>query len=190
MDPTVYDPFVLGRFQVRLRTLELRDAARGRLFPCEVWFPVSDSAPPSSGYPLVVFSHHAGGHRRSATFLCNHLASHGYVVASLDHSEVVAKELRRHEGETAPMREARIDAIVGSRVPDVRFLINRLLAPEATTTGDASAEFRIDAERIGLAGHSSVVGRFLRPRRANRGYALSWRWDPAGVTTQGLGSST
>ena len=139
---------------------------------------------------MVVFSHHAGGHRRSATFLCNHLASHGYVVASLDHSEVVAKELRRHEGETAAMREARIDAIVGSRVPDVRFLINRLLAPEATTTGDASAEFRIDAERIGLAGHSSVVGRFLRPRRANRGYALSWRWDPAGVTTQGLGSST
>lgn len=52
------------------------------------------------------------------------------------------------------MREARIDAIVGSRVPDVRFLINRLLAPEPTTTGDSSADFRIDAERIGLAGHS------------------------------------
>lgn len=38
--------------------------------------------------PLIVFSHYSGGHRRSATFLCTHLASHGYVVAVLDHSEV------------------------------------------------------------------------------------------------------
>src|SRR5262249_48911074 len=47
-------------------------------------------ADPAPGIlPLVIFSHHSGGHRRSATFLCTHLASHGYAVAALDHSEVV-----------------------------------------------------------------------------------------------------
>jgi dienelactone hydrolase len=154
MDTAAYDPFAVGRFPVGARTIALRDAARGRLFPCEIWFPVSDAAPPSSGYPLVVFSHHAGGHRRSATFLGNHLASHGYVVAGLDHSEVVAKELARREGESAAERSARVDAIVGSRVPDVRFLLDHLLTSGAAITDSATADLRIDAERVGLVGHS------------------------------------
>jgi hypothetical protein len=42
-----------------------------------------------------VFSHQGSGYRCSATFLCTHLASHGYLVAALDHSEVVTRELRR-----------------------------------------------------------------------------------------------
>ncbi|MDQ2817026.1 MAG: hypothetical protein M3T49_02280 [Candidatus Eremiobacteraeota bacterium] len=33
---------------------------------------------------LIVFSHHSGGHRRAATYLCTHLSSHGYVAAALD----------------------------------------------------------------------------------------------------------
>ncbi|HJO19136.1 MAG: hypothetical protein QF367_00640 [Acidimicrobiales bacterium] len=35
--------------------------------------------------PLVVFSHGFMGHRREGTFLCTHLASHGYTVISTDH---------------------------------------------------------------------------------------------------------
>jgi predicted dienelactone hydrolase len=84
-------------------------------------------------------------HRRSATFLCTHLASHGYVVAALDHSEVIAPELARREGETDAERAARWDALIGSRVPDARFLVDFLLA---------GAEFPIDAGRIGIVGHS------------------------------------
>src|SRR6266516_4776950 len=56
---------------------------------------VRDAEPRPGTYPLVVFSHHGGGHRRSATFLCTHLSSHGYVVAALDHWEVVAEETWR-----------------------------------------------------------------------------------------------
>jgi predicted dienelactone hydrolase len=78
-------------------------------------------------YPLIIFSHSSGGHRRSATFLCVHLASHGYVVAALDHSEVVATELARRDGESGAERAARIDAVIANRVPDVRFLLDHLL---------------------------------------------------------------
>lgn len=40
-----------------------------------------------------VYSHPSRSHRRAATFLCTRLASHGYVVAAMDHSESVVPEL-------------------------------------------------------------------------------------------------
>lgn len=109
---------------------------------------VRDAEPRPGSSPLVVFSHASGHHRRGATFLCTHLASHGYVVAALDHSEVVAPELARREGETAEQRAARVQAVIGSRVPDVRFLLDRLLGG---TEHEAPA---LDAGRIGIVGHS------------------------------------
>lgn len=124
-----------------MRTIEAHDAARGRLFPVEIWSPAKYPGP----HPLIVFSHFSGGHRRSSSFLCTHLASHGYVVAAMNHSEVVAPELARREGETKAERAARIEAIIASRVPDVRFLLDHLVG---------RANLVIDAERIGLAGHS------------------------------------
>lgn len=108
---------------------------------------------------MIVFSHYSGGHRRSATFLCTHLASHGYVVAALDHSEVVAEELARRDGDTETERAARIDAVIASRVPDVRFLLDHLLGGGAGTVprgaaDSGTANIGLDAARIGLVGHS------------------------------------
>lgn len=143
MDAPEYDPFVPGRFSVGVRTIEASDPVRGRVFPIEMWYP----AQPGKAHPLIVFSHSSGGHRRSSTFLATHLASHGYVVAAMDHSEVVAAELRRREGETDTDQAARIDAVIASRVPDVRFLLDYLL-------GATGSDIALDAARIGLVGHS------------------------------------
>jgi predicted dienelactone hydrolase len=136
-----YDPFAAGPLAVEVRTVALQDAVRGRIFPCELWSPAG-----TDRYPLVVYSHYSGGDRRKATFLCSHLASHGYAVAAMDHSEVVAPELKGREGETEAEREIRIDAIIASRVPDLQFLLARVLA------GTLGVD--IDGTRIGLAGHS------------------------------------
>src|SRR5713101_6343256 len=136
-----YDPFAAGPHPVDVRTIVATDQAGGRLFPIELWSPAQ-----SGLRPLIVFSHYSGGHRRTATYLCTHLASHGYVVAAMDHSEVVAPELAPRAGEMAGARAARIDAIIGSRVPDVQLLLDHLLG------GDARVE--LDAARIGLVGHS------------------------------------
>src|SRR5258705_5340041 len=38
-----YDPFERGRFPVGVRTIQGRDAARERIFTCEVWYPAADS---------------------------------------------------------------------------------------------------------------------------------------------------
>ncbi len=141
----MYDPFVRGKFPVGVRTIEAQDAKRNRTFPCEIWYPAAAQQIPQPGnYPLIVFSHHSGGNRRSATYLTTHLCSHGYVVAALNHSEVVAPELAPKPDETPDERSARGQAWIANRVPDIRFLLDHLLASEPN----------LDPERIGIAGHS------------------------------------
>jgi dienelactone hydrolase len=97
---------------------------------------------------LVVFSHSSGGGRRQSTFLCMHLASHGYVVAALDHSEVVATELARGADETAEQTAARQRAWMANRVPDVCFLLDHLLRDLP------DPNWNLDAARVGIVGHS------------------------------------
>jgi len=105
------------------------------------------SAQPGT-WPLILFSHHSGGNRRAATYLCTHLSSHGYVVAALDHSEVIAAELKGRNGETKEQRSARVEEWIASRVPDMRFLLDHLL------TGAWDSDAKPDPTRIGIVGHS------------------------------------
>jgi predicted dienelactone hydrolase len=117
-----YDPLLPGPATVATRSFRAEDSGRSRHFPIDVWY--GDTREPA---PLVVFSHHSGGDRRSAAYLCEHLASHGYVVAAMDHSEGVASELRAPQEETAEARKQRIADWIANRVPDLRFLIDRML---------------------------------------------------------------
>jgi hypothetical protein len=43
-----YDPFVPGPSAVGVRTLEIQDRDRGRVFPCEIWYPAANPRPSSS----------------------------------------------------------------------------------------------------------------------------------------------
>ena len=122
-----------------VRTIQAHDKVRDRMFPCEIWSPEGRRT-----YPLIIFSHSSGGGRRQSTFLCDHLACHGYIVAAMDHSERVAPELARKEGETAEQKAARQEAWIANRVPDIRFLLDYLL----------DSEKNIDATQIGIVGHS------------------------------------
>src|SRR5262249_53449984 len=93
----MYDPFTRGPLPVGERTIEAVDNARGRRYPCEVWYPIASQ---TETCPLILFSHASGAGRRSATFLTTHLASHGYIVGALDHTELIAKDLARKPDET------------------------------------------------------------------------------------------
>ncbi|GAC1658462.1 MAG: hypothetical protein NVS9B15_20210 [Acidobacteriaceae bacterium] len=98
-----------ARHRVRVTTHDAQDAQRGRTFCCDVWAPDDEHGP----FPLIVFSHSTGGGRRQSTFLCEHLASHGYVVAALDHSETFAPELARSR--VRPVKRRRRGSMGGSR---------------------------------------------------------------------------
>lgn len=147
VDGAGYDPFEAGPHVVTEASFEAKDAARDRLFPCQAWFPATSAG---GERPLVVFSHYSGGSRTASSFLCTHLASHGYVVAAMDHSEVVAPELAPRQGETSGERSARVNAVIESRVPDVRFLLNHLLGGSERAIDGV----RIDQGLVGLVGHS------------------------------------
>lgn len=164
-----YDPIEPGPFAVGVRTFEVRDADRARAFPCELWYPAGGllpgepagrqaepieerGAPAAAGlHPLVIFSHFSGGGRRTATYLTTHLASHGYVVAAPDHSEVIAPELGPSPDEDPADRARRIDAIIASRVPDVRVVLSALTGPDRPA---AVGGIGLSPELIAVAGHS------------------------------------
>jgi len=109
---------------------------------------IRDATAHPGTYPLIIFSHASGHHRRGATFLCTHLSSHGYVVAALDHFEVAAA-LGPREGETEAQRTVRVEAVIANRVPDIRFLLDYLF-----TTNAWHSDAVLDSARIGIVGHS------------------------------------
>ena len=141
MEDGKYDPTQAGRFGVKSDTHEALDRARSITFPVQVWAPAGRRGETP---PLVLFSHYSGGVRTTSSFLCAHLASHGYVVAALDHSEVVDPRLARRDGETPAERSDRVRAVIAGRVPDVRFLLDQMLGRDG----------ELDASRIGIVGHS------------------------------------
>jgi predicted dienelactone hydrolase len=110
---------------------------------------VRNATPQPGTWPLIVFSHCSGGRRRQSTFLCTHLSSHGYVVAALDHSDVIAPELKGSAGETGEQKAARVQAWIANRVPDIRFLLDQLLESPVQETA-----VHLDPARVGITGHS------------------------------------
>ena len=76
-----FDPTQPGPNFVQVRALDLNDSARNRLIPVDVYW--SEAA--TADKPTIVFSHGLGSVRTDLRYLAEHLASHGYVVAALEH---------------------------------------------------------------------------------------------------------
>ncbi|MEG3906382.1 alpha/beta hydrolase [Microcoleus sp. w2-18bC1] len=76
-----FDPTQPGANLVQVRALDLNDSARNRLIPVDVYW--SEAA--TADKPTIVFSHGLGSVRTDLRYLAEHLASHGYVVAALEH---------------------------------------------------------------------------------------------------------
>ncbi len=114
---------------------------------------VRDAEAARGTYPLVAFSHGFGGHRRQSTFLCTHLASHGYVVAAVDHTGNTALDVLQSAlaaQAAGRQREALEDVheLVAARPRDVDVAIGEAVR----ASRDLGLE--VDEERIGVTGHS------------------------------------
>jgi len=115
---------------------------------------VRGARPDAGAFPLVLFSHGFGGHRRQTSHFCIHLASHGYVVASVDHAgntvaDMLALFQRIQSGFDAADLADELEAYAAHRPGDARFVLDRVLA------GDVGAAFAtVDPGRVGMAGHS------------------------------------
>jgi predicted dienelactone hydrolase len=137
---------------------DLDDATRDRfqvipMMPETQQDAVRDAAPAEGPEPppAVVFSHGFAGHRRQSTFLCTHLASHGYVVAAPD-----------HVGNTTADMMALIPQLMAaandpSAAPDAAEMLGGATdyrRSDASLAVDVLIESGADPERVGISGHS------------------------------------
>ncbi len=103
-------------------------------------------------FPLILFSHGSGAVRTQSVFWCEHMASHGYVVAAPDHAgsalattvggRIVFADRSQHGAEAS--RE--------DRPRDLRFLLDAI--GRLDRGDDSRFAGRCATDRVGVAGHS------------------------------------
>lgn len=105
---------------------------------------VENAKPAEGKFPLVVISHGFMGWSEHLSRLGEHLASRGYVVASIDHDDM----------QFSNMSEFMLSFgnVLTSRSLDQRAVIQRLLTPEFAKTETVLA--LVDKKSIGLIGYS------------------------------------
>lgn len=153
-----------GRFGVGVTTIELVDDTRPtepngdvpgrpeRALTVEVWYPAPAGSPSPEArdapldradgpYPLVLFAHGLSGVRRQSASFAQHLASHGYVVASPDFP---LSNLATPGG-------PRLAGVI-EQPKDLSFVADALIA-RSSTAGDA-LEGAVDPEALAVSGHS------------------------------------
>ncbi|MHA1647043.1 MAG: alpha/beta hydrolase family protein [Promethearchaeota archaeon] len=181
-DQAKYNPFNRGPFPVGVLTQNFHDPKRNRTLPTEIWFPatndfknkdfdeatkdkyvmgdisssqnaVRDADIREGVYPLIVFSHGYGNHRRLTSHLCTHLASHGYIVAAPDHLGNTFLDLLNYKSlvqkGTPPNIEELSKQIFINRPSDIKFII------DCMTSAKVEIPLKmIDVNSIGVAGYS------------------------------------
>lgn len=147
-----------GNYSVGVQTLELSDTARSRSFTVEVWYPsnaeeailydtvigqtpvripghaLRDASLLSGSFPLLITSHGQPGIRFQFAYLSEHLASMGFVVASIDHSGSTYQDLTQQDY---------VSSIV-YRPQDILFALDEI--PKIISSADNS--------KVGLMGYS------------------------------------
>jgi predicted dienelactone hydrolase len=118
-------------------------------------------------FPVILFNHAWQGRRTNDTFLTEELASHGYVVASIDHTYnarlvafpdgrvahgVASNDIDAPESSTAERVRAIWNKELTKWVADQRFVLDRL---EAMNRAAGTPWFgRLDTNMVGAIGHS------------------------------------
>ncbi|MDF2519900.1 MAG: platelet-activating factor acetylhydrolase, plasma/intracellular isoform [Clostridia bacterium] len=181
-----YDPInPTGEYAVGTKSYTLTDESREEYFTEEkdnrkvtvqLWYPsdlsAQEEAIAQGKFPLVIFSHGAFGYRMSNYSTYQELASHGYIVASIDHT-YHAFMTKQEDGKTitADMKFMN-DAMMAQngaveaeemynmeqewmklRTEDMAFVLDYI--KETAMSVDADAVYKsMDLEHIGVFGHS------------------------------------
>jgi len=157
-------------------------------FPEVVQPAVRDARPAAGPFPLVVFSHGATSHRRSANHLLTHLTSHGYIAASADHVGNTLGDLFNDlttgaapgTGRLADMFQAAAD-----RPRDVVRVLDAVLGgADAILAGLADAE-RVGTCGVSLGGWTSLRVNSIDPR-PRACFPIVPAWGPGPLKTERL----
>ncbi len=118
----------------------------------------------NAAFPVLLFGHRWGGSRTQDTFLFEELASHGYVVVSIDHPLNAARVQLADGSVLRSDRMEALDHLEGQSAAAVQALWNdelavwtadnRFVLDQLERTPAASLAGRLDLTRVGAFGHS------------------------------------
>jgi predicted dienelactone hydrolase len=140
-----------GPYQVtEISDFVLHDAHRNKDLHIRLFYPSA-----AGEFPVIVFSHGAGGSQNCCEELTGHWASYGYLTIQPTHAD--STTLRRNQGqENIRFPQALHDALNEpalweSRPRDISFVLDSLQELQKRIPALAG---KIDARHIGVAGHS------------------------------------
>jgi dienelactone hydrolase len=174
--PQYEEPKITGEYKVKTSSYTFTDTTRietfkdtgeNRKLTVQFWYPEEKEGV----YPLIVFSHGAFGVRMSNSSTFTDLASHGYVVCSIDHPYHAAGTVDINGKLTIGSNEF-IQEVVDAnsdiysekeqfnlfskwmdlRTDDINFVLDTIL--DNTENSDIELYGLIDRNKIGLIGHS------------------------------------
>lgn len=143
------------------------DDGENRKLNIQLWYPDNKY----DTYPLIVFSHGSLGVKSSNESLYRELASHGYVVCSIDHTYQCfftidnrgsitfidlgyIQELSNEDSQADPQNSYELYMKwMGIRMGDIDFIIDNIKKKAEENDGDKVYSL-VDTKRIGVMGHS------------------------------------
>ncbi|MBF2062866.1 MAG: alpha/beta hydrolase [Calothrix sp. C42_A2020_038] len=143
--PTNINPGLSGSQQVQLVNLTLQDSQRNRTIPVDIYSPSG-----TTRKQLIVISHGFGATRRHLKYLAQHLSSHGFPVAVLEHpgSNAIAVNRATNNSNLAKLIDAR-EFIY--RPQDVSFLLNELTK---LNLQQSQLQGKLNTQHVTVIGHS------------------------------------
>lgn len=147
------------------------DTGEFRKLTVGFWYPENYDAADVHTFPLVVFSHGGLGIKSSNESLYHELASHGYVVCSIDHTYQALfttdvdgnttwidrgylQEVNTHDAHARKQQAFEyFQKWMAIRTGDIDFVIDTILAQAANETADPVYQL-VDVTKIGVMGHS------------------------------------
>jgi len=198
-----------GEYEVATATYTYTDKNRietytstkeNRKLNVQMWYPKNVHGT----YPLIVFSHGAFGIKTSNETLFNELASHGYVVCSIDHTyhslyttddtghTIHVDKGYMNELKTEDAKNNKIQSYeyyqkwMKIRTDDTNFVIDYILKEARDKTSDTVYKL-VDTTKIGVMGHSLGgssalgIGRMRKDVSAVIALESPFLWDIKGV---------
>lgn len=138
------NPAQIGKMRVRQRSLILLDRDRKRRIPVDLFY-----ASDTKG-PLVVLSHGFAADRRFLSYLAEHLASHGFSVAAIEHPGSSIETLAQISLNLNPTQFLPASEFI-DRPKDVSFLLDEL---ERIDRGWGYLAQKFNTENVVAIGHS------------------------------------
>ena len=147
-----FDPSQPGTAQVKILNLSLNDQKRDRKIPVDVYWSTAATA----NKPLIVFSHGFSSVRTDLRYLAEHLASHGYVVAALEHPGSNETSLNSAlQGKTRVMKPQEFL----DRPQDISFVLDEL--EKLNQTANHPLQGKLATNNAMIIGHSFGGGTAL-----------------------------